>query len=80
MSYNTTTLELYAKQSDNQVWVIIFDGKIIEGAKKRAFNTKGSAKSSFSHMVYEPGRKSSQIREELERSGRLEFKNLGNSW
>lgn len=76
MSYNTKWLEAKAKNSNNEVWVIVFDGKVISGAKHRAFETVGRAKSSFSHMVYENGRTGGDIRKELERAGRLKFINL----
>lgn len=74
--YDTKYLEFLSKNTSQEIWVIVFDGKIIEGAKKRSFNSESAAKKSFGHLVWAKGRSSSDIRLELMKNGRLKFKRL----
>lgn len=75
-------LEVLTKNSNNQCWVIQFDGVIIPGAKHRAFETQGRAKSSFAQLINSTdshvGLSAKEIRIQLESQGRLKFINLTN--
>lgn len=72
------SLNALANISKQQCWVILFKGRLIYGPNHRSFETRGHARRAFSHLITPngTGMTRSEIRERLEKEGKLKFKNL----
>lgn len=66
--------------SDCDVWVILYKGKVIEGARKSSFSSLRSAKGSLTgyldYRSHSIGISGKLIRERLEEDGLITYKNL----